>query len=468
MTTFIFSSVQQKILQSYTYSNVEECIKYKKKIFDKNHDKVLVTSQTSNNLILPELGNGLLGTIINAYSHHIPLVLRPDDIWLTIINAFGCYVKQHSEEMKSLFVSHEGRKELTVKLGNFCVDLSTPEMWDTFLTRMSDLIKKNIKEDILTWMTPDFSTTTSKDRTVSNIALMGTVSEYFGMKFELGCGLSKLTLLGTLNDWKLLLEKVSNLKRFGVKDLTDWSEVLIHVLTEFVNSYQETINEDFWQRICTSKRRGSGSQQTFRGWFLVFSPFSVSGRYLLRSLESIRKDHVYAEIDDDDIVCAGIDVPVVIHDLMNDKIYQTVFYSGVLMSKYDEITNELSPEVDWLLINKKNIIVDDMLDTMKKTLENYGSSQKKHYNKLITLVKYAYYLAIQSNFPNDKLVDLAKECVKFYYHTRSIMAAESIDKKIITEFTYYLTNPEYIEEINFKKYIDKSKIEKIVDGFELN
>jgi hypothetical protein len=59
--------------------------------------------------------NGFVYGCLEAYNQHHNLVIRPDDVWITIMAQFAVYVDHHNEEMRAHFVSHEGKKELTVQ-----------------------------------------------------------------------------------------------------------------------------------------------------------------------------------------------------------------------------------------------------------------------------------------------------------------------------------------------------------------
>ena len=43
-----------------------------------------------------------------AFARHYPLVIRPDDIWLLITYAFGKFVNENANALRSLLVDHEG------------------------------------------------------------------------------------------------------------------------------------------------------------------------------------------------------------------------------------------------------------------------------------------------------------------------------------------------------------------------
>jgi hypothetical protein len=60
--------------------------------------------------------NGFVHGIIRAFQQDLHLVLRADDMWLAIMVQFSSYVNGHAEEMRKLFVSHKGKKKLTVDM----------------------------------------------------------------------------------------------------------------------------------------------------------------------------------------------------------------------------------------------------------------------------------------------------------------------------------------------------------------
>src|SRR5207247_542974 len=100
---------------------------------------------------------------------------RPEDVWFAILVQLGSYINAHAEELRDLFVAHEGKKELVVeRIGT----LSTLDVGD-FALEMMDKITQNIKDPSLkAWMVPDFTTTTPTDTVVASILMMGTLQKY--------------------------------------------------------------------------------------------------------------------------------------------------------------------------------------------------------------------------------------------------------------------------------------------------
>ena len=55
-----------------------------------------------------------MNTVIGAYSQHRALVIRPDDVWLTILSQFNFFVNANAELLRANFVAHEGQRELVI------------------------------------------------------------------------------------------------------------------------------------------------------------------------------------------------------------------------------------------------------------------------------------------------------------------------------------------------------------------
>jgi len=57
--------------------------------------------------------NGFVNAVMRASNFHYTLVLRPDDLWLSIMTQFSFYLNAHPE-LKSLIVNFEESGELTL------------------------------------------------------------------------------------------------------------------------------------------------------------------------------------------------------------------------------------------------------------------------------------------------------------------------------------------------------------------
>jgi len=308
----------------------------------------LLVSTQDEDFVGQIVPHGLISTIIQAYSSHIPLQLRPDDIWLAITSAFGLFVAQNDALMRPHLVAHEGRKELVLKRGGDLSDYNTPESWEPLIQEMVHLIRDNSDPALAEWVVPNFSTTTPMDRLISNLTLMTATKNFFAEKWQFCCGLSKVTLDGSKADWNNILKRLDYLRSFDVPQLTQWADVLAMVLARFVDAYQGKVEEKWWQRICTSEKRGSGCEKTYRGWMFAFSPFNEKGEYILNTMEEILATHIYAVVDDNEIVSCMNEVNAYVEG--SGPQVSLRFVAGIAGASYNKQTGTLSPSSAWGII----------------------------------------------------------------------------------------------------------------------
>ncbi|KZZ92714.1 hypothetical protein AAP_02795 [Ascosphaera apis ARSEF 7405] len=249
-------------------------------------------------------GNGLVDTVLEAYNKHHHLILRPDDIWTAILSGFSFYVNKHSEELRSYFVAHEGRKQLNIHCGGTRHTVDFGNLAQQFTDLMHEnLVDKSLKE----WILPDFSTTTDNDRR------------------------------GEREDWVKLHQKLDKLGQFGEETAT-WASLLDPILKRFILTFDSPDSQevsDFWNRIAREEFVGSGSPE-LSGWITAFCFFNHEGR--IQPIQSfvgtqpLVLDGVeYPIIAIKDIPTAFATVPVHLND--NGEEFDTEMVSGSVAMK---------------------------------------------------------------------------------------------------------------------------------------
>jgi hypothetical protein len=143
--------------------------------------------------------NGLVHTITKAYNQHHALVLRPDDIWLCILTQFLLFLNGpgRAKVLRSKFVSHEGKKMLTVGAsgGRYTVDFGS------MAKQMTSLLHEAVVDPTLRgWTMPSFTATTHDDIVATSVVMMATLRAYFNHVFEIEYGIPRVTLLGKCSD----------------------------------------------------------------------------------------------------------------------------------------------------------------------------------------------------------------------------------------------------------------------------
>ncbi|KAJ6568788.1 hypothetical protein B0H19DRAFT_687517 [Mycena capillaripes] len=231
--------------------------------------------------------NGFVHTVITAYNKHHNLIVRPDDVWITILTQFNFFVNANAELLRASFVAHEGKKELTVQeeAPKYAMDFAS------MARQMVDLLAGVVVDPTLrAWVMPDFSTTTLKDKTVGAIVMMATLKSYFEYVFEsIECGIPRVTLDGTQADWQSILSRLEKLKEYGI-ETTAWYHLLVPVISRFVAAFDspdKPANVDFWQKVAHFVPGGSGPS-FYSGWISAFCAFNEEGKWIGLPL----KEHV--------------------------------------------------------------------------------------------------------------------------------------------------------------------------------
>ncbi|KAK2757951.1 hypothetical protein FQN54_004357 [Arachnomyces sp. PD_36] len=231
------------------------------------------------NLSLSIQDHGLVRAAYYAYSDHYNLVLRPEDIWFAILTQFSYYVNAHSEELRSSFVAHDGKKGLIVR------DPGQPDM-GLMCRNMTNLIDENIADPKLReWILPSFTTTTVNDEVVAAVIMMGTLQKYFDYVFDATCcGIPNVTLLGELSDWQEIQRRLEKLTEYG-EEPSRFCSMLRPILQSMITTITkgpddpEVIN--FWSRMI-NRHSGSG-MDTLTGWMVAFCFWDEDGKCLAKT-----------------------------------------------------------------------------------------------------------------------------------------------------------------------------------------
>ena len=221
--------------------------------------------------------------LLKAWCQHRPVVLTPDAIWLIICQQFSHIVNENPEQYRGVLVNHEGEKELKVESNDLFSDQAD---WEGLISRFTAEIDKYTNNGLATTLVADFSTTGTDERIASEVTLMDVVKPYFDYTaFYAVCGIPSITLTGTPDDWRKVLEKTRALEAFG---LGWWTSELAPILQEFVKAAEGQPDYWFWKDIVNKTRprniqgpvcaKRQPKLTKFDGWFLKFFPYDNKGK----------------------------------------------------------------------------------------------------------------------------------------------------------------------------------------------
>lgn len=221
--------------------------------------------------------------LLKAWCQHRPVVLTPDAIWLIICQQFSHIVNENPEKYRGVLVNHEGKKELKVESNDL---FSNQADWEGLISRFTAEIDKYTNNGLATTLVADFSTTGTDERIASEVTLMDVVKPYFeNTAIYVICGIPSITLTGTPDDWRKVLEKTLALEAFG---LGWWTTELEPILQEFVKAAEGHPDYWFWKDIVNKTRprtiqgplcsKRQPKITKFDGWFLKFFPYDNKGK----------------------------------------------------------------------------------------------------------------------------------------------------------------------------------------------
>ena len=231
-------------------------------------------SEYENSMTFPD---NFIGAFLTAYNRHGNVMISPDDIWIVIMLFFSKYINANSETLRNKFVDHDGQMKLVVKefASSAEESLLMEKNWDYFFQEVIKQIDKNTKNDVVSKLKCDFSTTNNFYELVSTSAIMDTMKKYFSYERMIcSCGINNVYFRGKLEDWKKLSNKVLELLRYDAGDLvmTKYVEHVKVILDKFVDSINGNVDVGFWNNILQSETRRVGSggdvDTNLTGWML--------------------------------------------------------------------------------------------------------------------------------------------------------------------------------------------------------
>ncbi len=210
-------------------------------------------------------GHPLVVAVHRAFARHRPLILSPDVVWLTLAQGFAAHIENNAEALRGRFVRHEGRAILQVPV------MSMPETaddWRGVVEGFGDRLAEHVGPGMRRLMRCDFSTTDAVARTASGVVMMSAFRRYFEYQMVCICGIPRITLEGTVEDWQAIRERIDVMAEY---DLEWWTERLAPVADEWVRTAAGEPDRTFWRSIY--KPQQAYGADTITGWLNRLFPY---------------------------------------------------------------------------------------------------------------------------------------------------------------------------------------------------
>jgi hypothetical protein len=291
-----------------------------------------------------------------AFSAHRPLCLSPDMIWLTIIQGVANHINAHAEELRSRFVSHQGKTSLHVRRDDF-IKGSPENPWSDVFHEFSEQIRDHVEAGIDLFV-PNFSTTGPVERAAAEVVLLDAMQRYFKYSGSSLCGIPTIALEGTPEDWKGLAERAQGFRELG---LEWWFDVLSPILDQFARAAQGDVDTTLWRSLYKYRSWSGGPKIT--GWITAFFPYCMdmsTGRTSVPSSvlfdgDQERQEIVFYLREHPPEMMPGWSITALPCGLSkapfrwdyHNRAYDMEFFGGFVGVAQDQETLTLRPEIGW-------------------------------------------------------------------------------------------------------------------------
>lgn len=241
----------------------------------------------------------LIACVHRAFAEHRPLSLSPDHIWLTIARGFADHVDEHAEALRARVVRHEGRARVAVAVTE---RPGSAAQWAAAVDAFAAGIAAHTGPGLVRMLGCEFSTTTTVERVASRVVTMAAFKKYFDYRLVCICGIPRITLEGTVDDWREIRRRVDVVAEY---DLQWWAAALRPVCDALVETAAGRPDPEFWRSIYKPAEAYGGDVAT--GWLMRLFPYhhGVDG--------DVRRSHIF---DDDGLAPLEPAVPKLLDRLL--------------------------------------------------------------------------------------------------------------------------------------------------------
>ena len=289
----------------------------------------------------------LVSAVHCAFAEHRPLVLSPDIIWLTICQGFGHHVLNNPEALRPHIVDFEGKQGIRIESECW----GSLEDWRKIVSDFGDRLELAVKHELADVMRCDFSTSTMDTRVASQIVLMHTMQRYFAYEVVCICGIPRVTLRGTVDDWREIQSRVRALAQY---DLGWWTTPLSLIAQRFVETAEGRPMRRFWQSIY--KPEEQYGDDVFHGWLGDLFPYLVGG---VDRIPDKRNPNIGLSLQEREGIAPSsipiglCSVPVRIHGVIPDQDRELVAgFAGVM--QHTDL--DLEPVIGWGVFHPDAIV----------------------------------------------------------------------------------------------------------------
>ena len=288
----------------------------------------------------------VLNGFLDAYLNHYPIRIKPDDIWLLIVQAFSHHVNANSEELRNYFVDFDGKKTIEISYVDKVLNISQidKKILEDFSKQINEKMIEYLGEEIIENLTPNFTTTNFDSTIICKMSIMGAFKKYFDYEMRIGitCGFPYIILEGSAKDYYQIKSKAKKLSKYKF----DWYiNRILPIIEKMIEAKEGKIDIDFFKRMISYRQpEGCGDSGSIDGWILNFFAYiNAYGNKVERfEITRISSDGL------EKLAAQQLIVPFTIKDINLKKEYKMKYKVGFIGCDQNE-ENEVFPIQGWIV-----------------------------------------------------------------------------------------------------------------------
>ena len=317
---------------------------------------------TNEQEIFNEGKTSLIQGLIAAYKNHYPITISPDMIWILIMQGFSRFMEKYENLVRERFVNFTGKKDLKLERLQYSPYNASKEVWDGIIKEFVQKIGNNVGKEVVDNLECDFSTTSAIAKVTSQVCIMSAMKQYFTYRVLMaGCGISSITLEGSIKDWEKIKSKLEFL---STKALKWWTKHLIPIIDNIITTkkYYSTYGQlnqeliDFWKGMIRLKGKGD-----------LYDPHMING-WIVKFIPNLRgeKPTIYEELLETNVPDQIISCPMEITwlSMQGKRVdFSCSLFSGFYGMVQDKKTFNVKPVIGYAIVvesqQESNITVEE-------------------------------------------------------------------------------------------------------------
>lgn len=205
-----------------------------------------------------------------AFRSHHALAIRPEVLHYMMLATVAQTVKNYPGTYKHLFTRSTSDEKTEIKVWHNGLVLGGNGPWHEVFPMFNTAFRKLVpNQELLATATKAYSLDTPEIQAATMVTFMDAASPFYSYGVGTLCGIPKIMLMGTADDYAALMQTALRLRTFFGEHLGDYFDRLAPILAYLSREYEaKTPDNEFWSSIY--KYHSMSGSNRANGWLTYF------------------------------------------------------------------------------------------------------------------------------------------------------------------------------------------------------